>query len=651
MQMLLRKSGLIVVALLLAHLPQCFCLAERAQVTPPVHYHFGDDAQWANPKLDDSSWPIANQDGWLLPPFYSNGFVWIRQRVPVTNGAADTLMVRISGRRSFSIADEVYVNGVLVGRQGSLGPNTVPIAFGKDVVFSLVPGVVRGGTNAAVAFRAWYPPGARPPSGRDNVEITIGEGENLQLAQRASHSDLLIQVSPTVASNFIVFVLGAGLLVLWRLAGGRDLLVCSWMLIGASLMPLWGESVRLGFIPASFWVYTVVYASLQAFSMAANAELVWTVHGLRAFGVKRLYHASWAIGCAGFLYLNLAVKPSSLVLWSNVTMMRGLLSFDCIQLAVNACALILRRANRLISVALIAIPVTDILQNYGHLRGVQIGFFHETYFGLSLFLCDFALFVMLGKRAWKAWRARDELRAEFDAAREVQQNSIAQAADVPGFRIESVYAPARQVGGDFFRVVPESNGGLLVVIGDVSGKGLKAALTVSAIMGALRVCPSERPAEILAYLNRVLGGQPGIFVTCIVAVIGRDGTVTLANAGHPAPYRNGEEMQVHPGLPLGILAENRYEEMRSVISAGDRLTFISDGVLEATNAEGELYGFARTQAISNQPASAIAHAARVFGQEDDITVLSMFLEGAAKPAPESRGVEKPLTYVLGEDSL
>ena len=91
----------------------------------------------------------------------------------------------------------------------------------------------------------------------------------------------------------------------------------------------------------------------------------------------------------------------------------------------------------------------------------------------------------------------------------------------------------------------------------------------------------------------------------------------------PAPYRNGEEMAVEPGLPLGLLAEATYAETRYRLAPEDKLTFVSDGVIEATNPQGELYGFVRTQAISNQPANAIAEAATQFGQEDDITVLSV----------------------------
>ena len=650
--MLLRKPAFIVlVTFLWANGSGLFCLAERAELVSPVHYRFGDDPQWANPNFDDTSWLVAQHGSWLLPPFDSDGHVWVRETLRVTNDASGALALRISGRNSALIADEVYVNGVLVGRQGRLPPNAVPIAFGKDVVFDLPEGAARSGATAVVAFRAWYSPGLRPTSRPDNALFVIGESENLHLAEHAAHSDLMIEMGPDLVLNGIVFVLGAGLLVFWRVAGGRDLLVCSWMLIGASLMSLWGESVRLGLLPVPLWAYSSVYVGLQALSMAGTVELVWTVHHLRAVGLRRLYHASWVISSATYLILNLAVNPSPIVFWSKPVMMLGLLSFDLIQLAVNLWALIARRTNRLIAMALLAIPLADLLQNYGHLRAFHIGVFRESYFGLSLFVCEFALFVMLGERGWRAWRTRDELRVEFDAAREVQQKSVAQAAEVRGFRIESVYAPARQVGGDFFRVLPETDGGALIVIGDVSGKGLKAAMTVSAIMGALRVCPSESPGEILSYLNRVVYGHAGVFVTCSVALIQTDGTMTLANAGHPAPYRNGEEMDVEPGLPLGILPENQYAVLRYEISADDHLTFISDGVLEATNEEGELYGFARTQVISNQPASSIAEDAIRFGQQDDITVLSITLEPSPKPVLELAGLEKPVACTIGEDPI
>lgn len=108
--------------------------------------------------------------------------------------------------------------------------------------------------------------------------------------------------------------------------------------------------------------------------------------------------------------------------------------------------------------------------------------------------------------------------------------------------------------------------------------------------------------------------------------------MTLANAGNPAPYRNGEEMSVEPGLPLGLLPEAGYAETHYQLAPNDRLTFVSDGVVEATNLQGELYGFARTQSISTESAHQIAKAAELFGQQDDITVLSVTRTVGLNPA-------------------
>jgi serine phosphatase RsbU (regulator of sigma subunit) len=131
--------------------------------------------------------------------------------------------------------------------------------------------------------------------------------------------------------------------------------------------------------------------------------------------------------------------------------------------------------------------------------------------------------------------------------------------------------------------------------------------------------PIAKPSN----LNRVLHGQITGFATCSAALIDADGTMTLANAGNLAPYCNGEELPVDPGLPLGILAAGIYSETTHQLNPNDRLTFVSDGVVEATNEKRELFGFERIQAICNQPAHAIAEAAKLFGQHDDISVLSI----------------------------
>jgi serine phosphatase RsbU (regulator of sigma subunit) len=236
----------------------------------------------------------------------------------------------------------------------------------------------------------------------------------------------------------------------------------------------------------------------------------------------------------------------------------------------------------------------------------------------------FALLMFLVRRFSIARKEEERLAAEFEAARGVQSLLIpAVPPATPGFAVEHVYLPATEVGGDFFQVLPGDDGSLLIVVGDVSGKGLKAAMTVSAIIGALRNENARQPGEVLRKLNRVLHGEISGFVTCAAVLISADGTMTLANAGHLSPYRKGKEVATPNGLPLAIAAESSYEEILDKLAPGERLTFISDGVVEASNARRELYGFDRTMTLSNQSAGIIAEAARQFGQEDDITVLSV----------------------------
>jgi len=220
---------------------------------------------------------------------------------------------------------------------------------------------------------------------------------------------------------------------------------------------------------------------------------------------------------------------------------------------------------------------------------------------------------------------RDQERAssELAAARSVQELMIPQEKlHTPGFEVESVYSPANEVGGDFYHVQSTPEGDLLVVIGDVAGKGLKAAMNVSMLMGALRRIPERSPARILEALNRVLSGSES-FTTCQAAMFLASGEVILANAGHLPPYLNSQEVAVAGGLPLGVIAEVEYSENRLYLHPGDRLLMLSDGVVEARRPTGELFGFERVHNLSNLSAFYIADAAKSFGQEDDITVLTV----------------------------
>jgi serine phosphatase RsbU (regulator of sigma subunit) len=306
--------------------------------------------------------------------------------------------------------------------------------------------------------------------------------------------------------------------------------------------------------------------------------------------------------------------------------------FNWVTAGANICALFLPGRNRFIAASLVLIPIASELEDFSILHGhgspqISLGFFQIDPFNLSFLIASVVLFAALGLRAWNAWRTRDELRVEFDSAREMQQLLVSPAADLPGFHMRSAYLPALHVGGDFFHVAQQQDGSVLVVVGDVSGKGLRAAMTVSAIMGALRTLPENpalSPAGLLSQLNRGLSGRlAGGFVTACAARIFPDGRLLLANAGHLVPYASGIELPADSGLPLGIIPDAAYSNTIFELAPDTCITFLSDGVIEARNKNGELFGFDRTAAISMQSADEIAKTAELFGQEDDITVLTL----------------------------
>jgi serine phosphatase RsbU (regulator of sigma subunit) len=167
---------------------------------------------------------------------------------------------------------------------------------------------------------------------------------------------------------------------------------------------------------------------------------------------------------------------------------------------------------------------------------------------------------------------------------------------------------------------------VLVIVGDVSGKGMPAAMTVSLLVGTVRTLAhyTQSPGEILAAMNqRMLARSHGGFTTCLVLRADPNGALIIANAGHIAPYLAGMELQLKNGLPLGISADTIYAESTFQLSREQQLTFLTDGVVEARDKFGALFGFDRAAAMSGHSADQIAKTAELFGQDDDITVLTL----------------------------
>jgi hypothetical protein len=244
----------------------------------------------------------------------------------------------------------------------------------------------------------------------------------------------------------------------------------------------------------------------------------------------------------------------------------------------------------------------------------------------TLLLC--AIIYAVYSYTREAWRKQKAVQDELRSAQELQQVLIPEKLpELPGYAVTSAYRPAQEVGGDFFQVIP-GDGSTLVVLGDVSGKGLRAAMTVSLIVGTLRTLAefNNDPAEVLAGLNRRLHGRlHGGFATCVILRLDTNGTCVMANAGHPAPWVNDHEIELPGALPLGLLATSKYDEVTLQLAVGDHLLVYTDGLLEARTASGEIFSFERLrELVATKPnAEQATLVAQNFGQDDDITVLTL----------------------------
>ncbi len=602
------------------------CAAQPAQPVANVRYHFGDDPNgsrlWSSPEFNDRDWPENTASPWPKPNYPSDGTIWVRIRVPVPSFESAPLALRQINLMSLPGAEEIYVNGVLLGTNGKLPPQPSAAIRMEQTVFPLGRELVSTAPTALVAVRLWTPPFSNLENEID-LRFLIDRADVLRTAEREQRQSQLLARMPVYAAFFLMGLLGIGLLVFWRFSGERDLALFGFVLVTGSAYSLFRMFTSDGHLALTQRHWDLLYGPLQFLAPFASVLFSWNFYDIPSRFWKYAAYAGVVVMsvCAfadEWFYHPYPFLPVMVHLEYGANA-----AFGLVIIGGDLWAVFNRPSKRLLAGATALAPCASILSTIFYPAAIQIGPISIGALPFTMLLSSFMITGILARRAWNRGREGAVLRVEFSAAREVQQQLVAPAVDLPGFEIRSVYAPARDVGGDFFRVSPEDNGSVLIVVGDVSGKGLKAAMTVSVIMGALRGYSSNKPTEVLAHLNRVLYGQVSGFVTCSVALIAIDGTMTLANAGNPAPFLNGEEMSVEPGLPLGLLAEVSYAATRYQIARGNRLTFISDGVLEATNPQGELYGFERTQAISGESAEIVAQAAQAFGQEDDITVLTL----------------------------
>ena len=238
---------------------------------------------------------------------------------------------------------------------------------------------------------------------------------------------------------------------------------------------------------------------------------------------------------------------------------------------------------------------------------------------------------------------RQRFEQELEVARLIQQNFLPrELPDLPGWQIAAYYRPAREVGGDFYDVIPLPDGRVGLVVGDVTDKGVPAALVMSATRSVLRASAQRLidPGAVLERVNEHLCPDmpEKMFVTCLYAVLDpQTGHLRFANAGHDLPYVKTSEGVVElraRGMPLGLMPGMGYEEKEAVLEAGDTVLLHSDGVVEAHDPEREMFGFPRLKdTVANAPGGQelIDHVLTDLDaftganteQEDDITMVTL----------------------------
>jgi hypothetical protein len=622
----------------------------------PWQFHIGDDLAWSAPAFDDSAWeqiqagkPWDDRGHWGY-----TGFAWYRRRIDFAPGSPVDLALFLPNVDS---ACEVYWNGRLVGSIGKVPPHPVWFRSDELVVGKTVEGIPLGPAQSGLlAIRVWMAPTdlfAPPRQGGLTTMPRIGSAAAVAELGDGVRYEWLRSELFSMAVMLLATI--AGVLALLMALRSRENTFLAWLAV-AMFWPLEGFliSETNGLLPFR-WGYGLVGPLIGVYDAALWFVLIallglnqrrrivqWTIGVVTALWVFDFLNGAlqlfdWTSHPQLFLPFDTATTILAVVaeLWGIVLVLFAFgRSLDAARWTLALCALAANLYQGL----------DDLLGMGSRWTHLTLSHYLEdplfTVAGCPLFLRTVSTAVLLVAILFAAWRYAAEqsqrqthMDEEYRNAQQVQAVLIPEAIPaVPGFTIESVYKPAGEVGGDFFQAIELTdggllaNGGMLVVIGDVSGKGMPAAMTVALLVGTFRTLAhyTNSPGEILAAMNqRMLARSAGGFTTCLVTRVDADGTLTAANAGHLSPYLDGAELALENGLPLGLNPHSTYPEATFSLSPNSQVTLITDGVIEAQSQTKELFGFDRTRAISRQSADQIARAALQFGQVDDITVLTL----------------------------
>jgi serine phosphatase RsbU (regulator of sigma subunit)/predicted ester cyclase len=263
------------------------------------------------------------------------------------------------------------------------------------------------------------------------------------------------------------------------------------------------------------------------------------------------------------------------------------------------------------------------------------------------------------RRLEQEMRERERVEQELRVAQRTQQASLpTEVPELEGWEITPYYQPAREVGGDFYDFFELDDGRVGLAVGDATGKGMPAALAVTATCSMLRAVARDSgnsPGEALSRVNETLVARipPNMFVTCFYAILElQSGRLSFANAGHNLPCCSGRRNDegtattdlVARGMPLGLMPQMTYEEQEISLAPAERVLFYTDGLIEAHSPQGEMFGTPRLRDLLSErageggtglSATLMEKLGRFTGegweQEDDITLLTLQRVGSTRP--------------------
>jgi Stage II sporulation protein E (SpoIIE)/7TM diverse intracellular signalling len=638
--------------------PAVFDLDQGRELCVPIdglwRFQVGDDIDgakgWASPSFDDSHWPVIHANrSWSEQGFKDlGGSAWYRAKLRIPAGSGQLALMVPAIRGSY----QIFADGALIATQGGLPPHPYPVTMALRVVS--IPSLSPQSRTLQLAIRVWnWPHHAMYNHGgilRSNgAGILVGDAQLIAARASAYRDSIEWQDSAEDFLSVFGFLAAAASLLLY-LFGGRE---PEYLWFGLFLLA--DVAVRQFGTYRHFRAIRVLPRELlnDGFLNLRRLTQVLFINHLLAGKRDRLFWA--AIGAvAGIAIVTcLGNLPSGSPLISVAMWLSLEQSFDFVVCCWLVNIVIRRALQGDADARLLLAPVLlrqllwtvdgvfEIAYRFGWIHSLPgwISFSIQWPFPLGIYdIVDLlflaAMLAILLYRFTRTRRMEDSHHREREAARTIQQVLVVDKMPVtPGFSIHSVYKPFGEVGGDFFQVLSVAEGphagSVLVIIGDVSGKGLPAAMTVSLLVGTVRTLAhyTQSPRDILIAMNeRMAGRNSGGFTTCLVLRAESNGVITIANAGHIAPYLDGAELLLENGFPLGLIQRADYPESTFHLPFSAQLTLITDGVVEARSPSGELYGFDRTRTISVQSAEDIVQTVMSYGQDDDITALTLMRE-------------------------